>query len=172
MSGVMALAGASKVFVFEPLPMNQQALLRLCELNPALPISVVPFAISDTDGLGHLTVMPDFSMGKLTDSSFQVEATASGEISVTVRQIDSMLYSREIPPPRVVKIDVEGAELHVLRGATETLRISRPKIFLEAHTAALEKACSERLAQFGYKMCRIVHEVRSEQSVRHLVCLP
>src|SRR5215813_3415438 len=35
MSGVMALAGASRVLVFEPLPMNQQALRRLCELNPA-----------------------------------------------------------------------------------------------------------------------------------------
>ena len=44
-TGVMALAEASKVFVFEPLPMNQKALRRLCELNPKLPIELLPVAV-------------------------------------------------------------------------------------------------------------------------------
>jgi hypothetical protein len=33
----------------------------------------------------------------------------------------------------VIKIDVEGAELDVLRGATETLRKMRPKVLVEVH---------------------------------------
>lgn len=171
-SGAMALAGAMKVFVFEPLPSNQEALRRLCELNPQLPISLLTVALGDADESAFLKIMPDSSMGKLASCSFQAEAPALGEIAVTVRRIDSLLQCREILPPNVVKIDVEGGELDVLSGAAEMLHMSRPTIFLEAHTHALEKACSERLLRLGYKIHRIEREIPEEQSARHLVCLP
>jgi FkbM family methyltransferase len=171
-SGVMALAGAFKVFVFEPMPANQRAVRRLCELNPHLPINVFAVALGSTDGQALLKVMPDSSMGKLANSPFQPESMALGEIPVAVRQIDSLLQNREILPPNVVKIDVEGAELDVLRGAVEMLRMSRPTIFLEAHSAALEKACSQQFLRLGYKIHRLEQDIRGEESVRHLVCLP
>lgn len=170
-SGVMALAGASKVFAFEPLPANQTAVRRVCELNPQLPITIIAVALGSTDGPALLRVMSDPSMGKLANSSFQPEARALGEIPVTVRQIDSLLQNREIPPPNVVKIDVEGGELDVLRGAVTMLSMTRPTIFLEAHSHALEKACSRKLLRCGYKIHRIEHGILDEQSVRHLVCL-
>jgi hypothetical protein len=72
----------------------------------------------------------------------------------------------------VVKIDVEGAELDVLSGASGMLRISRLTFFLEAHGSALEKACSQRLSQSGYEVRRIDTEIRDEDAARHLVCLP
>jgi FkbM family methyltransferase len=171
-SGVMALAGASRVFVFEPVPANQTAVRRLCELNSQLSIEIIGVALGHIDGPALLKVMPDSSMGKLADSSFQADATAIGEIPVTVRQIDSLLQSRKVPPPDVVKIDVEGSEINVLRGALEMLRISRPTIFLEAHGAVLEKACTQQLLQLGYKVRRIERESPSEESARHLVCRP
>jgi len=171
-SGVMALTGAVKVFVFEPLPINQAALHRLCELNPQLPISVIAIALGCTDGLTPLKVMTDYSMGKLASSSFQEATPAIGEIPVTVHRIDSLLRNREILPPNVVKIDVEGAELDVLSGAVEMLRLSRPTIFLEAHGDALETACSQQLLRFGYKIRRIERETLGRESARHLVCLP
>ena len=171
-SGVMALAGALKVFVFEPLPANQRAVCRLCELNPKLPINVIAVALGNIDGPALLKVMPDSSMGKLANSSFQADATVLGGIPVTVRQIDSLLQNCEIPPPNVVKIDVEGGELDVLSGALEMLRMSRPTIFLEAHGSALEKACSQQLLRLGYKIRSIEREIADEESARHLVCLP
>ena len=171
-SGVMALAGAMKVFVFEPLPANQRAVCRLCELNPQLPINVIGVALGNIDGPAPLKVMPDSSMGKLANSSFQADAKAAREIPVMVRQIDSLLQNREIPPPNVVKIDVEGAEFDVLIGALEMVRTSRPTIFLEAHGAALEKACSQRLLRLGYNIRRIERDTRGDESARHLVCLP
>jgi FkbM family methyltransferase len=172
MSGAMALAGATKVFAFEPLPANQRALRRLCELNPQLPVNIIAVALGAEDSAATLKVMPDASMGKLANSSFQSEVTPLSEISVTVRKIDSLLQAHEIPPPNVVKIDVEGAEADVLTGASEMLRVSRPRIFLEAHGGTLEEACSQLLLPLGYKIRRIERDILSATSARHLVCLP
>jgi len=172
MSGAMALAGAGKVIAFEPLPANQRALRRLCELNPQLPVNIIAVALGSEDGTALLKVMHDASMGKLSNSSFQSEATALSEMSVTVRKIDSLLQTREIPPPDVVKIDVEGAEADVLTGAREMLRVSRPTMFLEAHGGVLEEACSQQLVQLGYKIRRLERQIPGAESARHLVCLP
>lgn len=171
-SGAMALAAATNVFTFEPLPANQGALRRFCDLNPQLPVKIIAVALGAEDGTALLKVMPDASMGKLSNSSFQLEVTALSEISVTVRKIDSLLQTGEIPPPNVVKIDVEGAEADVLTGAREMLRVSRPRIFLEAHGGALEKACSEQLLRLGYTIRRLEDQIPGEEATRHLVCLP
>jgi FkbM family methyltransferase len=171
-SGVIALAGAAHVFTFEPLPANQRALRRLCELNPQLPIHVIAVALGAADGAASLKVMPDASMGKLANSSFQSEVAGLSEISVTVRKIDSLLQTNEIPPPDIIKIDVEGAEVDVLNGARETLRVSRPRVFLEAHGTALEEACSQQLLSLGYNLRRIERDLLSDVAARHLVFLP
>jgi FkbM family methyltransferase len=42
-------------------------------------------------------------------------------------------------PPAVVKIDVEGAEAEVIRGAAGLLRAARPVLFLELHLDELER---------------------------------
>jgi FkbM family methyltransferase len=141
-------------------------------LNPALPISVIPLAVSDSDGLVLLKVMPDLSMGKLVGSPFQTEALAVDEITVFVRTIDGLVESGNIPLPNVVKIDVEGSEFDVLRGATRVIETSRPRIFLEAHSVALETICSRQLSQSGYDIHRLKPHVGAEEQTRHLICLP
>lgn len=46
--------------------------------------------------------------------------------------------------PRLIKIDVEGAEFDVLQGAQETLRTAKPVLFVSLHPAPLaEKGLSE-----------------------------
>src|SRR6476619_6629492 len=64
-AGLLALAGASKVFVFEPLPANCDRIRRLIELNPALPIELIAAAVADRAGETEFQVMAQESMGKL-----------------------------------------------------------------------------------------------------------
>jgi FkbM family methyltransferase len=172
MTGVMALAGASKVIVFEPLPANQQALRRLCELNPGLPIEVVPVAIGNIDGSIRLRVMADTSMGKLVSSSFQAEAASIGEMEVDIQRIDTQVERGKIPRPNLIKIDVEGAELEVLQGASGVMRSFRPLIFLEAHSAMLEKSCVQMLLDLDYEICRLGSNPDSDEQTRHLFACP
>jgi FkbM family methyltransferase len=52
-------------------------------------------------------------------------------VTVTVRSVDSL--ARDLPPPTLIKIDVEGGEGAVLDGAVETLRAHRPIVICELH---------------------------------------
>jgi FkbM family methyltransferase len=169
MSGVMAAAGASKVLVFEPLPANQQALRRLCGLNPQLPIELVSIAVGNLDGTIQLKAMADSSMAKLANSTFQPEARSVAEIEVRIETIDSLVEQKRIPPPDVIKIDVEGAELEVLKGATDTLRTWHPSVLLEAHSAALEDSCTRLLCDLGYRVGRVGEVLPGDGDTRHLM---
>ena len=169
MSGTMAIAGASKVVVFEPLPENQHALQRLGELNPDLNIELQRVALGDLDGTIGLKVMADASMGKLASSGFQPGASALREIDVTIRRLDSMVRAKEVPPPNLIKIDVEGAELDVLRGASEVLQSAKPVVYIETHSAALDQQCQEELGRLGYGVRRLESNSPTGEQTSHLI---
>ena len=50
----------------------------------------------------------------------------------------------------LVKVDVEGAELDVLRGAAGVLARLRPHVIVETHSPELEVACGDALLASGY----------------------
>jgi FkbM family methyltransferase len=172
MTGVMALAGASRVKVFEPLPDNVAALRRLAELNPALLFDVEAAAIGRFDGEARFKVMADQSMGKLAASPFQTDAVATRELKVQVRRLDSVVFEMKFSPPNLIKIDVEGAELDVLGGATRTLETFRPRLFIEAHSSTLAAACSQQLTGLGYAVTQLQTGDLEAEQARHLVAVP
>jgi len=56
------------------------------------------------------------------------------------------------PGTGFIKIDVDGAEMDVLRSGARMLRERRPMILLETHTAELEAECSTFLKGLGYRI--------------------
>jgi FkbM family methyltransferase len=58
-------------------------------------------------------------------------------VEVRAVTIDDVLRGRGWPKVSLMKIDVQGAEERVLRGATSTLRELRPSVFMEVDEAAL-----------------------------------
>jgi Methyltransferase FkbM domain len=52
--------------------------------------------------------------------------------------------------PDLIKIDIEGAEAHALRGASHVLAVRRPGIVLEVHGEKAEWDCLELLRDAGY----------------------
>jgi FkbM family methyltransferase len=169
MAGVLALAGASRVFTFEPMPANAAAIKQLIALNSNLPIELVEFAAGDRDAQIGFYVMPDASMGKLATSAYQRDVTGGREIVVQVRRIDSVVFDTKLPPPDLIKIDVEGAEVEVLKGASRTLGQFHPRIFIEAHSEELARACLAHLAALGYTVDQLEHSTLPPNETRHLI---
>ena len=85
-------------------------------------------------------------------SEIRGHSQAGGErsrIFVPTITLDSLLD--RFDPPTFMKIDVEGAELHVLQGCKAVLQTSRPVIYYEA-TRETAGPCAEVLRQFGYRI--------------------
>jgi FkbM family methyltransferase len=75
---------------------------------------------------------------------------ADGEIiHVPAITLDDFVASGG-PPPQVIKIDVEGGECEVLRGASNLLRTHRPYLIVEVHHQQADKQIRAVLAEFRY----------------------
>jgi hypothetical protein len=68
-------------------------------------------------------------------------------------------YAASTVMPDFIKVDVEGAEVDVLRGATNTLADNHPALVVEVHSADLEQACGRLLVEHGYGP-RVVNQRR------------
>jgi hypothetical protein len=63
------------------------------------------------------------------------------EIRAPIRTLDSLVAAGEVAIPDVIKIDVEGSELKVFKGAKALLRDHQPSIVFEA---------DENMRRIGY----------------------
>jgi FkbM family methyltransferase len=151
-AGVMAAQGASHVHVFEPLPANAERIRRLVALNPDRKITLHACAAGERESEMDLIIMQETSMAKLEASTFQAENTSATRLRVIVRSIDVLIAADEIAPPALMKIDVEGAEVMVLRGARETIHRYRPVILAEVHSTTLLTECHALLEAAGYRV--------------------
>lgn len=174
--GVMALRAATQVVIFEPLPANSARIRRLIELNPALPMQLVEAAAGESCGTAEFALMPSTSMGKLAESVFQADVPSDERITVEVVSLDAWCEQTQTPYPNVMKIDVEGAEMAVLHGATSILKTNKPKLFIEAHSFSLAMSVTAFLRELSY-IVTVLETGRapdgiSEPEVCHLVAVP
>ena len=119
-----------RVYAFEPDPSAFEGLTRLIALNGLAEI-VVPInaAISD-----RVRPAAPFALAAASGlSRFAVSSLDGTTIPVATTSIDVFCARRRISP-RVIKIDIEGAELHALRGARHTISHARDlQLFVEMH---------------------------------------
>jgi FkbM family methyltransferase len=117
---------AGKVLCFEPEPRNRYWLQRAIDLNGYGNIEVYAVALSDRNGQVPLYLGEIAGYHSLIPGLPERQA---GTISVTTRTLDSLLEELGRDRIDMMKIDVEGAELQVLRGARATLE-KNPDIIL------------------------------------------
>lgn len=130
------------VAAFEPVVRNVAFLQQHTVLNDARNVEILPLAISAETGFSSFAAGPHDSMGKL-------DANGNGEMLVATVTLDE-IAERINKMPDVIKIDVEGAEMDVFRGAVRILNEKRPKIFLSTHSTKLRTECLDHLRGLGY----------------------
>jgi FkbM family methyltransferase len=147
------LAPRARLIAFEPVP---ELAAQLRASFPSLDCREL--ALGATEGSAEFTHFRklDGWSGLQRSPEISDERGAPEQIEVRVSTLDRELAAG--PGPDVLKIDVEGGELDVLRGGRETLARSRPLIVFEhvAAAAALYGAASgelwDELSALGYEV--------------------
>jgi len=120
------------VVAFEPIPVNFELLQRNIALNALANVRPDGLAVSERDGTLRLTLSCDEVLPKTASTCGFAVGERRKVIDVATCSLDSYL-ARTGNVPDLVLIDVEKAELAVLRGAQATLRTARPKLLIEIH---------------------------------------
>jgi FkbM family methyltransferase len=161
---------AGRVYAFEAAPDNAEAIRVNAALNAIANIEVLAVAVSDHAGRGRLQVVDDQSWSKLVD--YGEHPFTERVIEVELVAIDDLVAAGRLPPPDVVKIDVEGAELAVLRGMRETIERHRPAIICELHDTHADFVTF--MVQCGYRLINLegTIAVREAGASAHALGLP
>ena len=135
-----------EVIAFEPVPENVDFLLHHIALNQLRNVQVIDVAVHARCGTVQFQTAPDRLQGR---------SVRSGDLLVDSVSIDSIVEARQIPLPNCIKIDVEGDELHVLRGAARTISRVRPVVFVAVHSETLREQTFHFFRPHGYTITEV-----------------
>jgi FkbM family methyltransferase len=123
---------SGKVYAFEPAPQTLQDLRAHVAMNKMSErIEVVGQALSDQKGEAVFYAHSVSGENSL-NPGFAKRLSEAQALKVPVTTVDDFCESNNIAPT-LLKIDVEGFEFHVLRGAQKTLFRHRPSLVIEMH---------------------------------------
>lgn len=152
MTSAVRAGRAGYVLAIDADPFHTGLLTRsIRNLNPACDASVQALCLAIAEGPAIVDLV-------LSNHASAKNHLASGPPSDGLAQVRRSCYAVTLDgllkvsrPPDFVKIDVEGAEERVLRGATKVLSEVRPSIYIEV-SKKNQSIVTDTLAHAGYKL--------------------
>jgi len=123
--------GSKNVYSFEPIPKLYKNLKKIFRK-----VNIELLAFSNKSGLSQFKIPVINDVVYDTRGKLDIEITEPGEtnyelIDVQCKTIDEYVAEKSIPKIALIKIDVEGHEFNVVKGAIKTLREYKPIILIE-----------------------------------------
>lgn len=134
------ICGSKRVVCFEPLQQNIDLLKENCPN-----CEIYSYALSDEEKEGFLSNID-------VNGNSGVATISSNGVSIELKTLDSFNFKNVT----FIKIDVEGYELKVLKGALKTILASKPDIMVETHIGISPEDIVELLPGYSYE--HISHE--------------
>lgn len=123
----LAAAHGANVHAFEPNPSMVERLERTRDLNGfAERMRINPIAVASRDGSAEFHVSPQQANTGLSSLLPLPHLQGGAVLKVPTVTLDTYCDRQRLAPIRLLKIDVEGAELQVLAGAGRVLSEWRP----------------------------------------------
>jgi len=183
--GFLSLVGArlvgseGRVEAFEPVPENLAVLRQNVVMNDLENrVTVHALAVSRTSGRCMLN-LAGYSGGSSLAEEGTPPPDLKGSLEVDTISVDELIFRRGLPAPRLVKIDVEGAEQSVMEGMTKTLDRLKPVLLYEIDDETLSgfyqksNACGGFLKARGYTLTRLADAYPvGRWKVAHFLAIP
>ncbi|WP_040490037.1 FkbM family methyltransferase [Indibacter alkaliphilus] len=150
-----------KVIAFEPMDELFNTLQKNISLNPNYKNVIIPVKVGLSDRPGKLNLY-----GKEGDNEGVNTLFPTASHNILIQEIELSTLDMELEKMKVdkvdfVKLDVEGAELQVLKGSQKTIEKYRPKWLIEINAEACEAGgyaaedILQLLSGFGYSFYKI-----------------
>ena len=162
--GYLTAVGASlvgpggEVHSFEPVPAYHARLRALCDANAGYKIRANAIALGESEGTAEIAQSTDGNIGWNSMVPGMLAGEGHARHKVPVQRLDAYLAERGVARVALIKVDAEGYELPILRGASGFLESARPRppILCEVAPGAYPLLGSkvgdlfEYLGRFGY----------------------
>jgi len=146
---------SGKVLAVEPEGTNFAILELNTRLNNLANVISINLALGSNRGSGRLFVPRPTLMGQVTTADSNHQSRFQGSI-VTFDTLDNVISAFNFNQVSAIKVDVEGAELAVIRGAEKTIAKFGPRLIIETH--GHDKLVSLKLLLTSMNM-RVVSEI-------------
>ena len=148
----LTVGSAGRVVAIEPSPANAARLEHNLVRNGLGNVDVRRIAVAEQPGEVVLQLGVDAALHSTTTVC---EDRGAGEsVVVPAETLDAVWQAAGSPAVSFLKIDTEGGELDILRGAPELLRTCRPPILLEAKGEARTRELDAILSPLRYERSR------------------
>jgi len=145
---------AGRIVAFEPDPANLEVLKKNLSRNGVTRVEVVSVALWSHCGV---VAFRRSAAEELAASSRRGAVAGEGGIDsdaglIRLEALTVDAYATKGVQPTMIKIDVEGAEVEVLKGAQGTLSRERPVVLVEVHHQRAAAELPQQLCPLGYKI--------------------
>ena len=132
-------------------------------------------AVSDANGTTRFAIDEQSAKNAIASGGENGAARDGETIEVRLLSIDEYRKNTDASLPDVVMIDVEGAEIDVLRGMKNVLAQSRPVVLCEVHWLRdrMERCFDEIVRPLGYRITTYDGKPLPTENVRyHALLVP
>ena len=150
---------ADRIYSFEPVKTTFDLLVENIRLNNLKNVGVFNLGISDQSGKRQINLYSSSGNNSLFSRSIpnDIDLKKIGDQEVELKILDDLVFNSKILPPGIMKIDVEGSELFVLKGAEKTISKFKPVLLIEYSKATSDDA--------GYSRENILQQLNTEDYI-------
>jgi FkbM family methyltransferase len=135
------------MYLFEPQPSLSTSIRKSVSINRFNDIHVFEVLLGNYDGMGGL-----YLTSHAIHASMVPRESTFDKIALPICKVDTLVASGRCPPPDIIKMDTEGAELQILEGIRQTLMEYSPTILFEADS---------NMDRFGYGVSNLLALISS-----------